>query len=346
MIARSKSAKFFRMALGAVAVALAAVLFNSYARLSEAGLGCPDWPGCYGMLFAPVTAQDIAEARAIEGEQGLEGERAWKETLQRAIAVSLTFVLIRLTVLGWQLRKYKRTQQVLIPAATAVFVLALSAFAALAFTHRFKPLVQMLQLSGGMAVVGLLWWIVLREQRIFRSLYGVPRVRGLRVRALLALGLVAGQIALGGWSMVNYAGLACPDFPTCQGGWWPPMEFAEAFTLWRDIGLHYEGRMLHLPAATAIHMAHRLGGVITLLYVGWLGLHVWRVGGDGHLCRYGLLMLAMLLLATVLGVMQVILHLPLALAVAHNAAAAALLMSVVTFYHVVRPPRTGAQQGR
>jgi cytochrome c oxidase assembly protein subunit 15 len=340
MLAKSKSAKFFRMALTAALVAYVAVVFNAYARLSEAGLGCPDWPGCYGKLFAPVTAQDIEQARQIEGVAKSEGQRVWKETTQRAIAVSLTFLLIRLTVLGWDLKKRKRSQQVLIPLATMLGVILLSVMGFITFDYRYKPVALMMQLAGGMAILALLWWIVMREQRVFRSVSASPLVRSLRPRSLLALGIVAGQMILGGWSMVNYAGLACPDFPTCQGSWWPPMDFLDAFTRWQDHGIDYEGRLLNLPAATAIHMAHRLGALITLMYVGWLALHLLRVGNQENLCRYGLLVLTLLLSQTALGIMAAVTHLPLAVVVGHNAVAALLLMSLVTLYHVVRPPRT------
>lgn len=336
MLGKSQSAKFLRMALWATLLAFASVVFNAYARLSDAGLGCPDWPGCYGMLFAPLTAKDLPTDAQPDQQQRLAKKRAAQETAQRFLAGALGLVLIRLFVLGWNLKKRKRSQQVLIPLATLIltFVLAFAGF--LTFEHRYLPLVMMMQILGGTAVVALLWWIVLREQRFWRSLPANPATRRIWPRALAALALVAAQIALGGWSMVNYAGLACPDFPTCQRAWWPEMDIALGFTLWHEMGLTYEGRMLTLPAATAIHMAHRLGALITLLYVGWLSFYVLKVGGEDRLCRYGLLVLLMLSSAAVLGVMQVLLHLPLALAVAHSAAAVLLLMSVVTLAHVTR----------
>jgi len=339
MLKSSKSAKFFRMALWAALIALASVVFNAYARLSDAGLGCPDWPGCYGKLFAPLTALDIERAKSYEGERKETGERVWKETVQRAIAVSLTFVLLRLMVLGWQLKKRKRSQQVLIPAITAWLVASLTVLGVLTFTHRYKPIVQMMQIAGGMTVLGLLWWIVMREQRFFRSVSASALARSLRPRTMILLVFGSIQVVLGGWSMVNYAGLACPDFPTCQGSWWPTMDVLEAFTLWQDLGIDYESRLLNLPAATALHMAHRVGALITLLYGGWLSLRILRLGNDENLCRYGLLVLIMLSFAAVLGVMQVVLHLPLAVAVGHSMASALLLMSLVTLYHVVRSPK-------
>jgi cytochrome c oxidase assembly protein subunit 15 len=341
MLAKTKTAKFFRLALYACALAFVSLAFNAYARLAEAGLGCPDWPGCYGTLFAPLTAQDVEQARAFEDRTKLEKKRAALETMQRFLAGVLSLVLIRLAALGWQLKKRKRSQQVIFPIVTLVAAFGLSFVGFLTFEYRHTPLVMMTQLLGGLTILLLLWWIVLRELRFFRpvSQAVAARLRRLRWRVWLAFALVSGEIVLGGWSMVNYAGLACPDFPACQGSWWPPMEPIEAFTLWQHHGLQYEGKFLALPAATAIHMAHRLGAFLVLLYVGWLTLHLLRIGSEDNVCRYALLILLILLAQTALGVVQVVAHLPLAVAVAHSALAALLLMSLVTLYHVLRPPR-------
>ncbi len=339
MRATEQSQRFFRMALMAAGLAFVAVMFNAYARLSEAGLGCPDWPGCYGLLFAPATAQDLHQEPDPERQKLLEKKHAAQETLQRFVSVGLSFLLIRLAVLGWQLKRRRRRQQIWIPLVTLVTTIGLGAAVSFNFEYRYKPLVLMIQLMGGMVTLALLWWIVLREQRFFRSVQTVV-ARALRPRVLFAITLVSLQIVLGGWSMVNYAGLACPDFPVCQGSWWPPMDFLDAFTTWGDIGIDYEGRLLALPAATAIHVAHRVGALMVLFYVGWLALHVLRVGNEQNVCRYGMLLLLMFLAQMALGIVEVVAHLPLAVAVGHSAFAALLLLTLVTLYHVLRPPRT------
>jgi cytochrome c oxidase assembly protein subunit 15 len=339
MLATSRSAKFFRMALWASCLALVSVVFGAYARLSEAGLGCPDWPGCYGLLLAPVTAQDISNQRDEGFHKKLEKQRATQETLQRLIAGALSLVLIRLFVLGWELKKRKRTQQVLIPLAALVTTFGLAAAGFATFEHRFKPLVQMMQMLGGMTILLLLWWIVLREQRILRSVPASPVTRAMQPRVLFLLLLTAFQVAVGGWTMVNYAGLVCPDFPTCQGVWWPPMDFTDAFTRWSEAGLDYDGQHLNLPAATAIHVGHRIVAAMVGLYGLWLALYLIKVGFHDRIARYGLLLFVVLSCALVLGVVQVLAHLPLALAVAHNALSAVLLMTLVTIIHVLRAPR-------
>jgi len=348
MRATEQSFRFFRMALFATGLAFVALVFSAYARLSEAGLGCPDWPGCYGVLFAPTTAKDILREADPQTQKALEKKRAFQETVQRFIAIGLSFMLIRLAVLGWQLKRRRRGQQIWIPIVTLIvtfgFGFAAGPLMALAdssaFEYRYKPLMLMTQFMGGMVTFALLWWIVLREQRFFRSISWNPMWNAMRWRALFAILLVSMQTLFGGWSMVNHAGLACPDFPMCQGQWWPPMEFLDAFTMWRDVGLSYEGQLLALPGATAIHVAHRVGAMMVLAYVGWLALHVLRVGHEGNFCRYGMLILAVLLAQTGLGIMEVVAHLPLAVAVTHSALAALLLASLITLYHVVRPPRT------
>jgi cytochrome c oxidase assembly protein subunit 15 len=355
MRAADQPKRFFRMALMAAGLAFVAVvtfahtrLSEVHMRLSEVGLDCPSWSGCYGVLFAPVTAQDLPSEFDPDLRNELEKKRDIQQFSQLFIRVVLSFLLIRLAWLGWQLKRRRRAQQIWIPLMTlgVTFFFGIVAgpmmamFGSATFEHRFKPLVQMMQFVGGMVTLGLLWWIVLRENRVFRAVTPTPFSRSLRLRTLFALALVAMQIVLGGWSMVNVAALACPDFPMCQGQWWPPMDFAEAFTRWHEVGFNYDGRMLELPGATAIHFAHRIGALMVLLYVGWLAVRVLRLGHEEKLCRYGMLLLVVLLSQTALGIMSVVAHMALAIAVAHSALAALMVMTLVTLYHLSRAPRT------
>lgn len=337
MLAKTKSAKFFRLALAAAIIAFGVVLLGAFTRLSDAGLGCPDWPGCYGKLFAPTTAHDISQAEAIYPNQTVQPPKAWKEMIHRYVAGTLGLLIVRLAVLGWQLRKRQRRQQYLLPLLVLVLVAFQALLGMLTVTLQLKPMIVMAHLMGGLSVLGLLWWIVLREQRFWKPAKESQTLRSLRPRALLGLVIVVFQIALGGWTSANYAALVCPDFPTCQGVWWPHMDFLDGFTLWRSLGINYEGGVLSLPAATAVHMAHRIGAVITFLYVGWLALRVIRVGREERLCRYGLFVLVVLVLQISLGITNVVTHLPVAIAVAHNGGAALLLLSMITLNHVLWP---------
>lgn len=338
MFSQHASARFFRAALAATFFAYVAVVFGAYARLSEAAFGCTDGFGCVGSSSSPPMTAREYQTLNVSGVPA-SARRPWKEMVQRYVAGGIGLMLIRLVALGMKLRRRKASQQVLIPLTTFVLVVVLTVLGVIAFEDRAKPVVAVAEILGGMTVLALLWWIALREQRAFPSAPRTPVTRALRLRTLAALVLVGAQITLGAWSMVNYAGLACPDFPTCQGSFVPPMNFIEGFTAWREIGARYENRLLSLEGATAIHVAHRAGAVIVLLYVGWLAFHLLRVGRERRLYRYGLLLMLMLSFTATLGAMEALAHLQLASSVAHNAVAALLLMSLVTLYHAVRAPR-------
>ncbi len=338
MLRRSQSQRFFRLALYAALFAFALFLLSVASRVYEAGLGCPDWPGCPERLFAPQTAKDVNEARSYFPRQPAEELRLFKETLHRYLSGALGLLIIRLAWLGWSLKKHARRQQVWIPLMVTVLVFGQVIAGIMTVKLVHKPLIAMGQFAASLTILGLLWWVVLREHRFARPV-GVPllMMQRLRPRALFGLLLVCTQAALGGWVSVNYAGLVCPDFPLCQGQWWPPMNLLEGFTLWRDVGLDYEGILLNMEGATAVHMAHRIGAVVTLLYVGWLALHVMRHSLNHGLFWYGLLVFAPLLVQVTLGIMQVQAHLPVALVVAHSATAALLMLALITLNHAIRP---------
>lgn len=344
MLRATKSVKFFRMAVSAFFFAMLALLFNAYVRYADAGVRCPDWPGCYGKVFAPETPKEhtAAQEAQVLDEAVIKpppSRKAWREVVQRYIGGALGLILIRLAWLGWQLKKRKRNQQWIIPLATTLFVFGMVVVSLATIDMQFKPLVMQIQLLGNVVTVALLWWIVLREHRFWRPMARSNLVGGIQPRALVTLGLAALTAVLGGWSMVNHAAFACPDFPTCQGSYWPSMDVFEGLVMWREAGLEFDARSLNLPGATAIHFAHRVSALVTLLYAGWLSFYVLHTGIEGKFCRYGFLVLLVLSSAVALGVMQVLMHMPLVVAVAHSAAGALLVLSLVTLYHVVRPLR-------
>ncbi|MDX1656684.1 MAG: COX15/CtaA family protein, partial [Candidatus Competibacteraceae bacterium] len=172
-----------------------------------------------------------------------------------------------------------------------------------------------------------------------RPLPALGQVRRWRPWALAGLVLLVGQIALGGWTSANYAALACPDFPTCQGQWWPAMDFQDGFVLWRGLGISYEGGVLDNEARVAIHMAHRLGAVVVALYLGLLAGHMLRHSPPAPLRGVVLTIVGLLALQLSLGILNVLLHLPLAVAVAHNGVAALLLLSLVALNYMLNPQR-------
>ncbi|KPV41402.1 cytochrome B [Thiohalorhabdus denitrificans] len=325
MIARSRYAL---LALLAAVLAFAVVVLGGYVRLSNAGLGCPDWPGCYGQLGVPE-----AVGPGSGYERPLEAGKAWKEMIHRYFAGALGMVIAALGLLAWR-RRHEPGQAVALPVGLVGLVVFQALLGMWTVTWLLKPLVVTAHLLGGMATLALLVWLALRQG-------GVPapvEASGpWRKWALAALGVVVVQIALGGWTSANYAALACPDFPTCQGRWWPETDFGAAFTLWHGLGIDYEGGILDNAARMTVHLVHRIGAVVTLLTVGGLVVALLRRARSPRVRRAALGVGLLLLVQVGLGVGNVVLGLPLTVAVAHNAGAAGLLLSVVVLNHVLRP---------
>lgn len=311
----------------------AVILLGAYVRLSDAGLGCPDWPGCYGHWGVPQQPLQIEQANNTYPERPLEAAKAWKEMLHRAFAGGLGLLIVALAYGAWRQRHLKR-----LPLWLALALPLVVIFQALlgmwTVTLQLKPLIVLLHLVGGLTLFGLLFWLCLAQQ----GLSAVDVSHSLKHWARLALVVVIGQILLGGWTSTNYAALACLDFPTCQRQWWPEMDFADAFVLWRGLGINYEFGVLDSAARTAIHVSHRLGAACVLLVVGGLA---WRLWGIAPLRRFSVLLSGALALQIALGVGNVLLHLPLPIAVAHTGGAALLLLVLLGLNY--RVSRTAVQ---
>lgn len=317
--------------LAALVLALGVVSLGAYVRLSDAGLGCPDWPGCYGKL-TPHHAADAIDAELAERPDGpVSHAKAWKEMVHRYAAGTLGILVLGIAVLGWRGRR-----ETVGGPGLPVLLLGLIVFQALlgmwTVTQLLKPLVVTAHLLGGMATLSLLLWLSLRERGEVHHVY-FARVDHLRTVAALGLLLVAVQIALGGWVSSNYAALACTDFPLCQGVWMPPMDFEHGFTLHRELGQTAAGELLPMTALTAIHWTHRVMALIVTFYLAWLVLRLLRTPGYAGI---GLAVGGLLLLQLALGLGNVLLSLPLAVAVAHNAGAALLLGGLVALNYRVR----------
>jgi heme a synthase len=307
------------LSVAAAGLALIVIVVGAYVRLSDAGLGCPDWPLCYGR---PLPAQ-IAD--------GAAHAKAWKEMGHRYIAGGLGVLILLLCVSSWRRRKSH---------ALATAILALVVFQATlgmwTVTLLLKPAIVTAHLLGGMATLALLIWLALSqfEYSLFQE------ARKIRVPAALALALVAIQIALGGWVSANYAALACPDLPGCRGQVFPPMDFANAFHVLRELGRTGEGGLLPLEALVAIHWTHRVFALVVAAFVTFAVFRAFRIEG---LRKTALLVGAALVLQLFLGIANIAFGLPLALAAAHNAGAALLLASLVVLnffvFHGLRPRR-------
>lgn len=317
-----------RLATLAALLALCVIVLGAWVRLSDAGLGCPDWPGCYGQLDVPRAGAEIEAANRDWPDRPVDAAKAWKEMVHRYFAGALGLLVLAIGIIAW--RRRRRGTPVILPTVIAVLVVLQALLGMWTVTLLLKPLVVLAHLLGGMILLALLVWLALAHARAPPVL---PHPRRLRRFAGLALAVLLVQIALGGWTSSNYAALACPDLPTCQGEWWPETDFATAFIPWHGLGIDYEGGILEGPARTAIHLSHRLGAVMAALVIGGLALVCLRRGHDRNLRRAGAGLLALLLLQLGLGLANVWWLLPLSVATAHNGAAALLLAALVAFTH-------------
>jgi cytochrome c oxidase assembly protein subunit 15 len=327
---------FQRLTLIATGLALCVIVLGAYVRLSDAGLGCPDWPGCYGQVDVPQGERQIAQANASYPERPVEVEKAWKEMIHRYLAGTLGLLIATLAIIAWR-RRFKPQQPVFLPLALVGLVIFQALLGMWTVTLLLKPVIVMAHLLGGLTTLALLWWLAVRHGGYLPTAPMTEQTKALRPWVFVGLLLVIGQVTLGGWTSANYAALACPDFPTCQTQWWPPMNFEEAFTLWRGIGVSYEGGVLDNDARVTIHLTHRIGALLVVAYLTWLTVRIF-LKTHNKLLRFTALVMALLMVMQVsLGIANVVLALPLPIAVAHNGIAALLILALVAINHELRP---------
>jgi cytochrome c oxidase assembly protein subunit 15 len=315
---------FRRLALAGALLAAAVVVLGAWVRLTDAGLGCPDWPGCYGHIYP--------QAGLSDPQRGFQFGKALHEMVHRYFAGTLVMVITILLV--WAMRFRRDRNQPLIPVAALFVVVCLQgALGALTVTLLLKPLIVTAHLLGGLTTLGLLWWLSLEPTT--RQL--TEQETTLRKYALVGLAVLIVQIALGGWTSSNYAALACPDLPTCQHSLWPRMDYRDAFVLWRGLRLDYEGGVLANPARVAIHFTHRLGALVAGSILISLGVLVATSARSRRLTFAGGLLVLAVLAQISLGVATVHWGVPLGLATLHNAGAAFLVVSMVWLLRALWP---------
>jgi len=318
----------FRITVFAALLAFIVVTLGAYTRLKDAGLGCPDWPGCYGQLTVPETAKALSQAAQAFPGHVVEAAKAWPEMIHRYVASTLGLLILIIAFLVVRKRNLNN-QPVALALATVAAVIFQGLLGKWTVTLRLLPPIVMLHLVGGMTILSLLVLLALRLGNYFRNA-GTRNAVQYRPWAAIGLALVVLQIMLGGWTSSNYAALVCPDFPFCHGQLIPAMDFHNAFNVFMSIGPNYEGGVLDATARVTIQMMHRLGGLIVFLYVGWLAAWLLFVAKFDALRNLGAVMLLLLLVQVILGALNVLLLLPLPIAVAHNGVAALLLLSLIT----------------
>lgn len=309
----------------ATALTLSVIGLGAYVRLSDAGLGCPDWPGCYGhWLGVPESVEEQIHAQQRFPAQPIETDKAWKEMTHRYLAGTLGLLIAALFALAWR-PGARRLQPPIVPSLLLGLVGVQAVLGMLTVTQLLKPLIVTLHLLGGMSILALL---VQQLSRTAAPPTTPPAPPPLTVATLVVIGLVLLQLALGGWVSSNYAALACGGFPHCHGAWYPTMDWTGGFTLHRELGMTSDGRLLSHEALIAIHWTHRIGAL--LVSIGVSGL-AWQLYRTGHAAwqRLGSGLLAALAVQLALGISAVLLDRLLPVAVAHTLGGAALLGTLV-----------------
>jgi cytochrome c oxidase assembly protein subunit 15 len=315
-------------------------MFGAFTRLTDSGLGCPDWPGCYGHSNPLSAGEQIRAAETALPSGPVPMTKAWIEMLHRYFAMAVGFLIIVLVVLAWRRRRYSPERSPWLATFALVAVCLQGAFGALTVTMKLQPAIVTAHLLGGVGLLALLTWLALRESP---TPVVDPRAVALRPLAVVALLLLLVQIALGGWVSTNYAVLACPDFPTCHGRAVPPdMDFGAGFTVWRDLGMTADGAPIPFQALVAIHWTHRSFAYVVIAVVGLLAWRLWLLPGVSGLAR---LLAAVLALQFATGLSSVVLSWPLLLAVLHNGGAAVLLALLVTINYRLSAGVTRAGSG-
>lgn len=308
--------------LGLVLVVFVVVL-GAFTRLVDAGLGCPDWPGCYGHLKWPDSVEDVERAEKLFPESPVDHAKTWPEMVHRYFAGALLLVVLALTLIAWRDNPPNRIRE--ISTALLVLIICQAAFGAWTVTLKLWPQVVTAHLMGGFATFSLLWVLYLRQGGGRLLWLDQAQKTNLKRHAQVALGLVIAQIALGGWVASNYAALACADFPTCYGSYSPPMDFASGFNIFQHVGPNYLGGLLDNEARIAIHWTHRLGALLVMVVVAALAFRLWSANRFLATLTFTLLVFQLML-----GVLNVVWSLPLGIATAHNAFGALLLLAMVT----------------
>lgn len=320
---------FLRLCIVACLSAVIVIGMGAFTRLVDAGLGCPDWPGCYGHLLWPDEAHEVERANQAWPDAPVEHDKTWPEMVHRYLATGLGLLAIISVGLAWRGRS--EGGPVKLPLFILAFIILQGMFGMWTVTLKLWPQVVTAHLLGGFTTFALFWLLALRlrgahwplSERVQSALPGLRRL------AVIGLVVTVLQITLGGWTTSNYAAVACPDFPTCQNQWLPDMDFKQGFDVTQEVGPNYLGGAMANEARMAIHFSHRIGALITTVLLLMLAWRLWRSEWASARSMAPVLMVV-LGLQVLLGIGNVVLQFPLWVAVAHNLGGAFLLLTLVT----------------
>lgn len=319
-----------KLVVMSIFLALVVIVLGAYARLTDAGLGCPDWPGCYGHLSFSQTTKNIETAQQAFPDRPFEKHKAWNEMIHRYFASGLGFMILVIFITSL----FKRAENT--PVKLSFFLLCLVCFqGALGMwtvTLNLLPVVVMGHLLGGFTLLSALFLLYLKLSS-YRIPGGDHSVREFRKFTILGIVIVTVQIALGGWTSANYAALACTELPICEQGWLQRLDFSGAFSI-PDVE-NYEYGAHDYNERMTMHILHRFGALITFLYLCWFGMRLFALANSKLIKRLSAIMVLVLGVQVLLGVSNVVFSLPVVIAVLHNAVAACLLLSLVAIAYTL-----------
>lgn len=313
-----------KMVLVSILLAFVVIILGAYTRLTDAGLGCPDWPGCYGHILVPEKAEQIEAAEQAFPERPVEAHKAWNEMIHRYFAGALGLFILAIFVIS--LMKRQQQGPLKLPFLLLCLVIFQAALGMWTVTMNLMPLVVMGHLLGGFTILSGLFLLYLRLTP-YRIPGGDHNIRRLGKYASLGLLIVFVQIALGGWTSANYSALVCTELPVCEGEWYSKLDFAGAFSL--PEADNYEFGVHDYGARMTMHIVHRLGALITFLYLCWFATKLYATAASSLFKTLPVLLVAVLGIQVILGVSNVVFSLPITVAVMHNAVGACLLLLMV-----------------
>jgi cytochrome c oxidase assembly protein subunit 15 len=332
-----------KLAIAATAFALVVVLLGAFTRLSHAGLGCPDWPGCYGFSHIPTEQKDISAANEAFPERPYEFAKAWPEMVHRYFAGTLGLLVLGLAVLSFKRENSPAKKHSIALLILIIFQAALGMWTV---TMKLHPGIVMTHLMGGLTTFMLLGSLSLRYIYQFENRQPIAERYQFKMLSMIVFVVLILQVALGGWTSANYAATICYELPICQGEWWQQSDFMMGFTIWGHGAEDYEFGILDSGARIAIHSAHRIGAIVTSIVMALLCFKLIQQSLSSTLKKFGLVLSTLLIIQVTLGVFNIIFDLPLYNAVAHNGVGAILLLTMaILMTYLVMPEKPSLNQG-